>query len=139
MKAQLTIEYLIILVIMLLLFNSITMDLINTSENDTMALQTAEMVGSAKMILSDAFNIMSLQGVGAKKIVNLRAPPDCSYIQAVANSNIINLQCDPGTPSYIAGYDGMLVTPTNPPAGVSCVIVNGVINSGTLGSVTISK
>jgi len=137
MKAQLTIEYLIILVIMLLLFSSITMDLVNTSEKDAMALQTAEMVGSAKMILSDAFNIISLQGIGAKKTVNLRAPPDCSYTQATPNT--ISLQCDLASPSYNAGYNGMLVTPANPPAGVSCVIVNAVINSGTLGTVTISK
>ena len=42
-KGQLTIEFLIILVIMLLLFSGISLDLINSSLADAFDIQTGEM------------------------------------------------------------------------------------------------
>jgi hypothetical protein len=136
-KAQLTIEYLIILVIMLILFNSISMDLINTSQKDSGTLQTVEMVSSAKMILSDSYKTISLQGSGAKKTVTLRAPPDCDYIQQSLSA--ISMDCVPGSASAIAGYDGAVITPGSVAPGISFTITDGTIGSGKLGKVTISK
>ena len=133
-KAQLMIEYLIILVLMLILFNSISMDLISTSQEDAGRLQTAEMVNSSKMILLDAYKTISLQGSGAKKTVTLRAPPDCAYVQS---QNTISLDCIYGTPS--ADYDGTVITPTGTVPGVTFTISGGTIESGKLGTVTISK
>ncbi len=131
------IEYLIVLVIMLILFNSISMDLINTAQEDSGILQTAEMVSSAKMILSDAYKIISLQGSGAKKTVTLRAPPDCDYIQQSLSA--ISMDCVPGSTSANAGYDGAIITPGSVATGISFTITDGTIGSGKLGTVTISK
>ena len=136
-RAQLTIEYMIILVIMLILFNSISMDLISIAQIDSGELQTAEMVSSAKMILSDAYKIISLQGAGAKKTVALRAPPDCDYVQS--SPTVISLECVPGSASDNAGYDGTAITPGGVLPGVYLTIVKTIIGSGQLGTVTISK
>jgi hypothetical protein len=133
-KAQLTIEYMIILVIMLLLFNSVSMDLINTAQEDSGKLQTAEMVSSAKMILSDAYKIISLQGSGAKKTVAIRAPPDCDYVQQ--SDTVIGMECAPGSASY-EEYNGAVITPVV--TGVKFIISDGTIGSGTLGTIAISK
>jgi hypothetical protein len=135
-KAQLMIEYLIILVIMLILFNSVSMDLINTSQADSGTLQTKEMVSSAKMILSDAYKTISLQGSGAKRTVALRAPPDCDYIQQPQNA--ISLDCVAGSASA-ADYDSVVITPSNVATGIYFTITDVVIGSGKLGTVTISK
>jgi len=134
-RAQLTIEYMIILVIMLLLFNSVSMDLINTAQEDSGKLQTAEMVSSAKMILSDAYKTISMQGSGAKRTVSLRAPPDCDYVQQ--SDTVISLACVPGSISD-QEYDGAIITPGV--TGVKFIISGGTtIGSGKLGTVAISK
>jgi hypothetical protein len=136
MKAQLTIEYMMILVIMLLLFNGITLDLVNTSIKDTNLLQTTEMISSSKMMLTDAITMVSLQGAGAKRTVALRAPPDCDFLLA---SNLISLRCAPATPSYDAGFDMMDITSPHLPSSISIQINGNQILSGDLGLVTISK
>jgi len=133
-KAQLMIEYMVILVIMLLLFNSISLDLINTSTEDATFLQIAEMINSSKIVVLDAAKMISLQGAGAKKIVLLRAPPDCDYVSGV---NTIIVQCDPISRFY-ENFSGQVLTPSNFPK-VSFSIDVGTITSGNIGKVNVSK
>lgn len=133
-KAQLMIEYMVILVIMLLLFNSISLDLINTSTEDAAFLQIAEMVNASKIVVSDAAKMISLQGTGAKRIVQLRAPPDCNYVW---NLNVISVQCDPLSRFY-GNFTGQSITP-NALTGVTYYINGEIIRSGNLGSVIVSK
>jgi len=135
-KAQLTIEYIVILVIMLLLFNGITLDLISTSLKDTTTIQTAEMVNASRMVMSDAVDIIGLQGSGAKKTIGLRAPPDCDYVLL---SNVISLSCKFNSPSYTAGFNGASITPSDVPAGIQFLLPGGNIRSGERGTVTVSK
>jgi hypothetical protein len=137
MKAQLTIEFMIILVIMLLLFNAVTLDLVNISTNDTNFMQTAEMVNSSRIMLSDAVSIVSLQGSGAKKTVSIRAPPDCDYM--LTSATAISLRCNLGSPSETAGLNGVAVSPISIPQGVIFSINSGIITSGEVGLVTVSK
>ena len=132
-KAQLMIEYMMVLVIMLLLFNSISLDLVNTAMNDTNGLQIAEMANSSKMVLSDAVTIVSLQGSGAKKTVSLRAPPDCDY---VISATAMALQCNSEYPTY-SEFNGQTVYSI--PAGSQVAFSTGTISSGNLGTITVSK
>ena len=127
------IEYMVILVIMLLLFNSISLDLINTSTADASFLQMAETINASKMVVSDTAKIISLQGTGAKKIVQLRAPPDCDY---VLNLNAITTNCDPESKFY-SNFTGQPITPAL--TGLTYSVNGGTIKSGDLGSVTVSK
>jgi len=129
------IEYMIILVIMLLLFNSISLDLVNTATEDASFLQMAEMINASKMVISDATKIVALQGSGAKRTVQLRAPPDCDY---VLNIGSISTQCSQNSRFY-QNFTGQTITPPNVPAGVSFNINGGIIRSGNLGTVTVSK
>ena len=133
-KAQLMIEYMMVLVIMLLLFNSISLDLVNTAMNDTNGLQIAEMANSSKMVLSDAVTIVSLQGSGAKKTVSLRAPPDCDYVLSATSAT---LNCIAESAFY-DDFNGRIVYSV--PAGLQVTFSPaGTISSGNLGTITISK
>jgi len=135
-KAQLTIEYIVILVIMLLLFNMITLDLVNSSMLDVTFIQTSEMVNSTRILLSDAAKIINLQGTGAKKTVSVRAPPDCDY---VISSNVIYLTCTSGSPSEKAGFNGLIVSPSDVPTKIIFSIPGERIISGELGTITVQK
>ncbi len=127
------IEYMVILVIMLLLFNSISLDLINTSTEDAVFLQIAETINASKMVVSDSSKMVSLQGSGAKKIVQLRAPPDCDYIMGV---NVITVECNPNSRFY-DNFTGQSITPGL--SGITYAINGGRIMSGDLGSIIVSK
>ena len=133
-KAQLTIEYMIVLVIMMLLFNGITLDLVNTAVIDANQLQLSEMVNSSRIALADAAKIVGLQGTGAKKTVLLRAPPDCAYALA---DNAIYLVCESGSVSSNLGFHGAIVTP--PSALALFSITGGTIESGEIGAVSVTK
>lgn len=136
-KAQLTIEYLVILVIMLLLFNGVTLDLLSTSVTYTERIQTSEMMNATKLTITDAMNLVSLQGSGAKKTVSARAPPDCDYVIDVIGQGIISLACEYGTPSYNGGFNGLVVASALPKTSLS--LSNNLIKSGELGTITVSK
>lgn len=129
------IEYMVILVIMLLLFNSISLDLINASTEDAAFLQIAEMINVSKMVVSDTTRMISLQGSGAKKIVQLRAPPDCDY---VLDLNVIAVECDPISRFY-DNFTGQPITPPTTLTEITYSINGGIIRSGNLGSVIVSK
>ena len=133
MKAQLTIEYMMILVIMLLLFNSITLDLVNTSISDTNEIQTAEMVNISRIIVSDAVGIISMQGSGAKKNVTLRAPSDCDYM---ITATTIGVQCESTSPTYSKFNDQVIYAL---PAGSSLSFTGSTIASGKFGTVAVSR
>ena len=133
-KAQLTIEYMIVLVIMMLLFNGITLDLVNMAVADANSLQLSEMVNSSRMALADAAKIVGLQGSGAKKTVLLRAPPDCALSSA---DNVVYLMCEPGSVSYDLGFN--LAALNSPSASVKFLIDGGTIESGEIGAVSVTK
>lgn len=124
----------IVLVIMMLLFNGITLDLVNTAVTDANILQLSEMVNSSRMVLTDAVNVVNLQGSGAKKTVLLRAPPDCSYSLA---ENVIYLVCELNSISSNLGFHGAVITP--PGASVTFSMDGGMIESGEIGAVSVTK
>ena len=133
-KAQLTIEYMIVLVIMMLLFNGITLDLVNTAVTDANKLQLSEMVNSSRIALLDATRIVSLQGSGAKKTVLLRAPPDCAYS---VSATTVFLICEANSASFDLGFHGAVVTPEG--ASVIYSTDGGTIESGKIGEVSVTK
>lgn len=124
----------IVLVIMMLLFNGITLDLVNTAVADANQLQLSEMVNSSRIALADAAKIVGLQGTGAKKTILLRAPPDCSYSLA---ENVIYLVCDLNSVSSNLGFHGAVITPIG--ASVTFSINGGTIESGEIGAVSVTK
>ncbi len=137
-KGQLTVEYLIILVTMILLFSSISMDLIQYSLAESTEMQTGEMINAAEYTVMGAVNQVKIQGPGAKKTVLVRASPDCSY--DVSSTQIV-ASCISGTPSY-SEYDGMTVVQFSPAIDVAmnCASCAGnTIESGNLEEVEVVK
>lgn len=136
-KGQLTVEYLIILVTMLLLFSSISSDLMEFSLRSTVELQTGEMIRAANLVLENSVNAIKLQGPGAKKTIYLRAPSDCDY---VVGSGQITLDCVPGSASYEL-YNGEIIGPMSPSSlTYSCpACVDSRIESDMLEAIEISK
>lgn len=134
-KGQLTVEYLIILVAMLLLFSNISMDLMQFSLSNTLQIQTNELLRTTNFFLNSSANEISLQGPGAKKTVYLRPPSDCDY---VVGSDRITLSCASNTAS--ANYSGLVIGQTPPKVSYFCpACTNSMIKSGVLESVEIVK
>lgn len=135
-KGQLTIEFLIILVAMLLLFSAISMDLIEFSLTNTLEIQTAEMVRSTKLILNSSVNSINLQGPGARRTLYIRAPSDCDFI---VNPTFIELECEPESASY-EDYNGMIIGETPEKINYVCKNCEDMkIKSGVLGEIQIVK
>lgn len=107
MRGQLTIEYLIILVVMLVLFNAISMDLVQSSLSDTMSTQTLESVKSQRYLISSVVESMRYQASGARSIIYLRAPSECALVVSVNN---VALSCDSGSASV--NYTGTSLVPS---------------------------
>lgn len=80
MKGQITIEYLIIIVLLLILFTNISMDLAADSMEKTLYVQTNQTIRVAEMSVQDAVGSLTYQGAGARRSVQLRAPADCRYL-----------------------------------------------------------
>ena len=97
MKGQITVEYLIILVIMTLLFYSVSMDLMSYSLGNSMQVQTNEIIRLTESNLLSAASSLSLQAQGAKTTVKARASPDCDFI---VYSDYLEAVCSPESASF---------------------------------------
>ncbi|MEM0372338.1 MAG: hypothetical protein QXO69_00630 [archaeon] len=79
-RAQITIEYLVVLVVMILLFTSVSMDLTDFSLQNAMQSQTASLIAVSEHALLSSVEAVKYQGPGAVRSVSVRAPSDCSFI-----------------------------------------------------------
>jgi hypothetical protein len=131
LRGQLTIEFLIILVVMLLLFNAVSMDLIQTSLSDSMSTQTAETIRSESALINATVNSLRYQASGAKSTINLRAPSDCGLM---VSANDIVLSCDSASSSV--NYTGASLVPVY--TGVS-YSGPAQIAKGKMGAVAITR
>ncbi|MFW5902317.1 MAG: hypothetical protein ACOCTT_00305 [archaeon] len=95
-KGQLTIEYLLILTVLIILFTSISMDLMDFSSQGTLQIQTEQLSEIHGSTLRNNAESISLQGTGAKQTITITAPPDCGYN---LESNKLTLNCIPDSPS----------------------------------------
>jgi hypothetical protein len=136
-KAQITVEYLIILVTMLILFSSVSMNLIQYSLTTASEAQTGEMIRAANSSLSGAINAVSVQGTGAKKTVLVRASPDCDFFVRLDS---VVATCEPTSASYLK-YDGaVFATVGGSGATLSCTSCSGgKIQKGEIKSVSAIK
>jgi len=76
-RGQLTIEFLIILVIMVLLFTGISLDLVGSAVDDSIYIQTSQLLNSAEFMISSTQKNLLLQGSGARKTLIIHAPKLC--------------------------------------------------------------
>jgi len=90
-KGQITIEFLIILVIMVLLFTGISLDLIGSTIDDSIYIQTSQLVNTADFMITSTQKNLLLQGKGARKMLIIHAPKLCSFEFV---GKIIRLECD---------------------------------------------
>ncbi len=95
-KGQITIEYLLILVVLIMLFTNVSMDLIQFTSKNTLQMQTKEIEKSHNQTLQHISQSISLQAPGAKQTMLLNTPPDCAYNMTTKN---ITLECREDTPS----------------------------------------
>ena len=96
-RGQITIEYLIILSIMILLFSSVSMDLINSSLTNTMQVQTGEIIRQTNSTFQNVINELSLQASGSNMTIKLRSSADCDFI---VYSNYLVTSCFPESASF---------------------------------------
>lgn len=96
-KGQLTIEYLLILVVLVILFTNVSTDLMNFTSKNTLQLQTKEIERAHNQTLLNTIQTLSLQAPGAKRSLTLTAPSDCAYI---VEPDRVKLDCGRDTPSY---------------------------------------
>ncbi len=131
-KGQLTIEYLLILVILIMLFTSISTDLMDFASTNTLQIQTEQAINIHNTTLHNTVNIVALQAEGAKQTITLNTPPDCEYL--VSDSSI-TLQCIAGTPSQ--EYTGTTIGNIAPGTGVTYSGEN--IPASKTGKVTVER
>ena len=135
MKGQISVEYLIILVVMVLLFSSVSLDLTEYSLNQTLNVQTGEMLRSSNITMTNVINTMNIQGPGAKKLVSLRAPADCNF--SVGPSEIVTW-CRIQSPSEV--WNGTIFGDGPPSLAYNCLTCNGsIIESGNIETIQIVK
>ena len=145
MKGQITVEFLIILAVMTLLFSSISLDLSNYALKNALVTQSEVLASEANSVLVGAFNQVYLQGSGASKTVSIRAPADCNF---TVNPTNVGVTCrflsftqqnySTGFPAFadISAYSGIGVT-------YNCIgcdgAANNVIPSGSARFVQVKK
>jgi|GEM_PF-5955670 len=95
-RGQLTIEYLLILTILIILFTSISMDLMDFSSQETLQIQTEQLSEIHGSTLRNNAEVINLQGSGSKQTILITAPPDCGY--NLQNTRLV-LKCMSGSPS----------------------------------------
>ena len=140
-RAQITVEYLIILVIMVLLFTGISMDLSNYSLSNAMQVQTSQLIKSANYSLLNYAGMMQIQGAGSSRTVSIRAPSDCIF---QIKTTHIRVSCPPT--SFSKDYDNVqfaylsVIAPNVTYSCPSCVGgVNGNISAGDVQIVKVTK
>lgn len=106
-KGQITIEYLLILVVLIILFTNVSMDLIQFTSSNTLQMQTKEIEKAHNQTIKHVSQSLSLQAPGAKQTILINTPPDCGY--NITQSNI-TLECREGTPSE--NYTGEVIGKT---------------------------
>lgn len=135
-RGQITVEYLIVLVVMILLFTAISMDLADFSLQNAMHSQTNELIRSSEHALLSSVDVVKYQGSGATRTVSVRSPSDCSFI---VNDAFVLADCRAG--SFSENYTGISFAAI-PVASVkySCPdCVSGVIQSGETQLVKVVK
>ncbi len=131
MKGQLTVEFIIILAAMLLIFSAVSLDLIDFSLKNAYDTQTSEYFRVANLTLTSSANSIFFQGSGAKKTVYLRASTNCAY---VVEATDVVLECKPKSSSFDK-YNNFKFGVS--PSGVTYSA--GRIESGVLGKIEITK
>ena len=120
-KGQITIEYLIILSIMMLLFSAVSMDLISASLENTMQVQTGEIIRQVNSTFQNKISELLLQASGSKTTVKISSSADCDFI--VNSSNLV-LNCSPETASF-KEYNGTLIAQAPPGYDYNCLTCGG--------------
>ncbi len=128
MKSQVTVEYLLILVVMLLLFSSVSMNLVEESLKTSMQVQTKQSIAFVNSSLVSAAGLLLTQAEGASVLVEVKAPADCSI---EVNNYYLKYVCS----GYSEEYNGTVV---GSGLGVSYSPV-GVINNGERGEIKVQK
>lgn len=135
-KGQITVEYLLILVIMILLFSSVSMELIDYSITNTMQIQTNEIIRQTEANFQNVNDALSLQAPDSKATVKVRSSTDCDF--QVTSTSLLTI-CDSASSSYVE-FEG--ISFATAPSGINynCLTCDGgLISNGELEIVQISK
>lgn len=111
-KGQITIEYLLILLVLLILFTGVSTDLMTFTSRNSLQMQTEEISRAHNATINNVVDSISLQAPGAHQKIMLTAPADCAYNITTFN---ITLQCTGDTPSenYTGRAIGIIETSQN--------------------------
>ncbi|MBI1974151.1 hypothetical protein HYS54_05030 [Candidatus Micrarchaeota archaeon] len=121
-RGQITIEYIIVIVVVMLLFSGISLDLISDSQKDAREIGRKLQERSVSSLLKSYGEMMSLQGSGGKKVLFLRAPPSCVISVEPAQLREV---CEPTEPPFQymnpSVPAGTVITTSFPGVAYSCV------------------
>ncbi len=78
-KGQVTIDFLVTLTVVMIFFFSITFPLMQDSLKNAGVMQSRELINADAQKIRIIVNSLVQSGAGAKKVLDLRAPPDCYY------------------------------------------------------------
>lgn len=134
LRGQVSIEFLVILVIMILLFTAVSMQLTDFSLDNSMQMQTKELMKTAENTILSSAVVIGTQGTGATKTVTIRAPSDCDF--SVYSDHMQITSCTEGSFSKTASLEGTNFATM--PTGVSLSSA-GTIAKGETGLVKITK
>jgi len=131
-KGQLTMEYLIILTVLVILFTNISTELMDFASQETLQIQTEQISEIHSSTLNNNAESIALQAPGARKSILITTPPQCSY---QIETQQITLQCISDTPNE--EYTGRTIGEIGHLENVEYDI--GSIPEGETGEVTIEK
>jgi|GEM_PF-2743696 len=135
-RGQITIEYLIILSIMILLFSSVSMDLINSSLTNTMQIQTSEIIRQTNSTFQNVINELSLQASGSSATIKLRSSADCDFI---VYPNYLITNCSPESASF-KQFNNSKLAEAPPGISYNCLTCSGgLVTNEELQVIQISK
>lgn len=136
-RGQITVEYLVVLVVMILLFTSVSMDLTDFSLQNAMQSQTNQLIRASEHALASSVDAVKYQGPGATRTVSVRAPSDCSF---TVSPKELTAVCRDS--SFSANYSGtkFAVIELATPVTYECVTcTSGEIVSGETQLVKVKK
>lgn len=96
-RGQIALEYVIVIVVIILVFSTVSLDLIGESQSDVKALSRALFERTGKSAIQSAGSLVSLQGAGAKRTIFIRAPPSCVFV--VLPDSVVEY-CEPASAPF---------------------------------------
>jgi uncharacterized protein (UPF0333 family) len=100
-KGQVSAEYLLLIVILLIIMGAVTIPLVGTSIDASMDVSDASQIKTAVQGIADAANLVYANGPGAKRTISIYIPQNNVAVNAGATGISMNVRLSDGTTKTI--------------------------------------